>query len=84
MKHNCYDDYGDNIVAEIFPDEIITASLGQEKLIQEIAKIVDRVNMSLGTDRQISNFLLRSTLFSRTSTGKIIRKQYHFEESKND
>lgn len=74
----------DSIVAEIFPDEIITASLGREKLRQEIEKIVDRVNISLGTDRQISNFLLRSTPFSRTSTGKIIRKQYHFEEGKND
>lgn len=75
----------DSIVAEIFPDETVTADLSDNEVSAAIEKTVDRVNSVLNTDRQISRFKTRKTPFERTSTGKIKRKQFDFsEEKKND
>lgn len=70
----------DSIVAEIYPDEQLVLSLQIENLEDEIAKIVDKVNSQLNTDRQIHLFKLRETPFARTTTGKIKRAQFNFAE----
>lgn len=70
---------GDNIVAEIFPDIALAESLGIVDVNDELMKIVDRVNITLNSDRQIHSFRIREVPFSRTSTGKIIRTEFYFE-----
>lgn len=69
---------GDNIVAEIFPDAALVESLGITDVCDELSRIVDRVNMSLNSDRQIHSFRVRETPFARTSTGKIKRTEFYF------
>lgn len=69
---------GDSIIAEIYPDDLLVQSLGVEDVEGEIGKIVDRVNVSLNSDRQISDFRIRKTPFMRTSTGKIKRSEFYF------
>ena len=71
---------GDSIVAEIFPDLALSESMGIEDLEGEISTIVDRVNISLASDRQVSSFRIRETPFARTSTGKIKRTEFYFEK----
>ena len=70
----------DTIVAEVYPDDQLTIGLSQEEISAEIEKIVDRVNSTLNTDRQIHSFRIRENPFPRTSTGKIKRTQFNFEE----
>ena len=70
----------DTIVAEIFPEEQLCAGMSGEEIEAEIAKIVDRVNSALSTDRQIHSFRIREIPFPRTSTGKIKRNYFSFEE----
>lgn len=69
---------GDSIVAEIYPDELMVESCAIENLNEEISAIVDRVNFSLSSDRQINSFRIRETPFLRTSTGKIKRSEFYF------
>lgn len=75
---------GDSIVAEIFPDIPLAEGLKIEDIEGEISTIVDRVNMSLATDRQIHSFRIRETPFSRTSTGKIKRTEFYFKENQKN
>ena len=70
----------DSIVAEVFPEEQLCEGMSKEDIESEIAKIVDRVNASLHTDRQINSFRIREIPFPRTSTGKIKRNYFNFEE----
>ena len=70
----------DTIIAEIFPDEALAATMGITDIPAEISKIVDRVNASVNTDRHIHSFVIRETPFPRTSTGKIKRAQFNFAE----
>ncbi len=70
----------DSIIAEIFPDEQLVETLKIENIEDEIAQIVDRINSTLNTDRQIHSFRLREKPFDRTSTGKIKRAQFNFAE----
>ena len=70
----------DTIIAEIFPDEALATTMGITDIPAEISKIVDRVNSSVNTDRQIHSFVIRETPFPRTSTGKIKRAQFNFKE----
>lgn len=69
---------GDSIVAEIFPDETLISLKDTADIEAEISKIVDRVNLSLNSDRQIHSFRIRSKPFARTSTGKIKRTEFYF------
>ncbi len=73
----------DTIVAEVYPDDQLTIGMSQEEISAEIEKIVDRVNSTLNTDRQIHTFRLRGNPFERTSTGKIKRNYFNFEEDEN-
>lgn len=68
----------DSIIAEIYPDELLAQSMGIDDVEGEISKIVDRVNISLNSDRQISSFRIRNKPFERTSTGKIKRTAFYF------
>lgn len=88
---NCFADDGiikeivifaenDSIIAEIFPDELLCESLGIDDIPSEIEKIVDRVNISLNSDRQIYSYKIRNNPFPRTSTGKIKRTEFYFKE----
>ena len=52
--------------------------MGIDDVEGEISKIVDRVNISLNSDRQISSFRIRNKPFERTSTGKIKRTAFYF------
>ena len=70
----------DTIIAEIFPDEALAATMGVTDIPAELTKIVDRINASVNTDRQIHSFVVRDTPFPRTSTGKIKRAQFNFAE----
>ena len=63
---------------EIFPDFLLAESMGISCVEQEISRIVDRVNISLNSDRQIDSFRIRETPFKRTSTGKIKRSEFYF------
>ncbi len=69
---------GDSIIAEIFPDELLTASMEISDIEAEISEIVDRVNVSLNSDRQIHSYRIRKEPFARTSTGKIKRTEFYF------
>ena len=70
----------DTIIAEIFPDDALANTLGITDIPTEISKIVDRVDSTLNTDRQIHSFVIREKHFERTSTGKIKRAQFNFAE----
>ncbi len=72
----------DNIIAEIYPDELLVSSLEIVDIEGEIEKIVDRVNVNLNSDRQIHSFRIRNKPFMRTSTGKIKRTEFYFKENK--
>lgn len=72
---------GDSIIAEIFPDEALAESMGITDVEGEISSVVDRVNMSLNSDRQIHSFRIRETPFKRTSTGKIKRTEFYFKDN---
>ncbi len=72
----------DSIIAEIFPDELLVSSLEIVDVEGEIEKIVDRVNKSLSSDRQINSFRIRNKPFVRTSSGKIKRTEFYFKENK--
>lgn len=71
----------DSIIAEIFPDELMVSSLEITDVEGEIEKIVDRVNISLNPDRQISSFRIRNKPFIRTSSGKIKRTEFYYKEN---
>lgn len=71
---------GDRIIAEIFPDELLAQSSGIEDIEAEVGKIVDRVNISLNSDRQIADYRIRKSPFKRTSTGKIKRSEFYFSK----
>lgn len=68
----------DSLIAEILPDEDLALSEGTENIENAISEIVDKVNISLHSDRQIHSFRLRKEAFKRTSTGKIIRTEFYF------
>lgn len=70
----------DRIIAEIFPDLALAEALEVNDIEAEVSKIVDRVNMSLHSDRQIHSFRLRNVPFLRTSTGKIKRTEFYYKE----
>ena len=72
----------DCIIAEIFPDELMISSLDIIDVEGELEKIVDRVNSSLNSDRQIGSFRIRNKPFVRTSSGKIKRTQFYYKEDK--
>lgn len=72
----------DCMVAEIFADAELSASLTETEIKEEISGVVDGVNSSLHSDRQISSFRLRTTPFPRTSTGKIKRTEFYFKVEK--
>jgi long-subunit acyl-CoA synthetase (AMP-forming) len=74
--------FGENnrIVAEIYPDYQLVEAWRIENVHEEIELIVNRVNSTLNTDRQISIFKIRETPFPRTSTGKIKRAEFNFAE----
>ena len=67
----------DRIVAEIYPDAHFLKS---DDLQNEIGAIVDRVNMTMPSDRQIDEFRLRNIPFERTSSGKIKRTQFIYRK----
>ncbi len=73
----------DRIMAEIYPDEMLAQATGITDIEGETGKIVDRVNMSLNSDRQIYSFRIRKTPFERTSTGKIKRTEFYFNSDSN-
>ena len=75
----CYGEK-DRIVAEIYPDYQLVDAWRIESVHEEIESIINRVNSSLNTDRQISIFKMRETPFPRTSTGKIKRAEFNFAE----
>ncbi len=68
----------DRFVAQVFPDLAFAEANGITDIENEVGKIVDRVNLSLPTDRQISEFRLTKTPFERTSTGKIKRSVFYY------
>ena len=70
----------DTIIAEIYPDEALADAMGITDISAEISKIVDRVNSTMNTDRQIHSFIIREKPFERTSTGKIKRTIFNFAE----
>lgn len=70
----------DVIVAEIFPDEAAATALGITDISAELGRIVDRINSSVNSDRQINSFIIRERPFERTSTGKIRRAYFNFAE----
>ncbi len=72
---------GDRLVAEIFPDYFYAENTGIENIDNALSEIIDRVNSSLKSDRQIHYFVIRQVPFMRTSTGKIIRDSFYFKEA---
>ncbi|MBE6811943.1 MAG: hypothetical protein E7523_03570 [Ruminococcaceae bacterium] len=68
----------DSIVAEIYPNIELYGNLTPEETESEISKIVDEVNLSMPTDRQIQEFRIRKIPFERTTTGKIKRTSFYF------
>lgn len=68
----------DEIVAQIFPDETVKLAMQVEDIEVEIERIIDRVNISLPSDRQIRRFVLREKPFERTSTGKLKRQEFYY------
>ncbi|MBR3815545.1 MAG: AMP-binding protein [Clostridia bacterium] len=66
----------DRIVAEIFPELSLFEGFEASEIEMKISETVDRVNLMLHSDRQISSFRLRETPFPRTSTGKIKRTTF--------
>ncbi|MBQ7117396.1 MAG: AMP-binding protein [Clostridia bacterium] len=71
----------DSLVAEIFPDWLYAEMTGVENMEEALSEIIDKVNTTLKSDRQIHYFKIRETPFRRTSTGKIIRENFYFEEN---
>ncbi len=69
---------GDNIVAEIFPEEQFART---DDIASEVASTVDRVNASMPSDRQIGEFRIRKTPFERTSSGKIKRTDFIYKKN---
>ena len=65
----------DNIAAEIYPDYEYAAAQGIVNVEEEVAAVVNRVNLLGETTREIVHVHIRNTPFARTATGKIIRKQ---------
>lgn len=63
---------GDSIFAMIYPPE--TADH------KEIENIINMKNLTLTADKQISGFSLVNAPFPKTSTGKIIRQAFSYEE----
>ncbi len=72
---------GDSLVAEIFPDWFYAEGTGVENMEETLSEVIDKVNATLKSDRQIHYFKIRQIPFSRTSTGKIIRENFYFEEN---
>lgn len=58
----------DSLVAEIFPDEKATR--------EDLESIIDKINLTSHTESLIDSFILRSTPFPKTSTGKIKRQEF--------
>ncbi len=71
---------GDSLVAEIFPDYLYAESSRVENINEVVSDIIDKINIILKSDRQIHHFEIRKIPFKRTSTGKIIRENFYFEE----
>ncbi|MBQ3136201.1 MAG: acyl--CoA ligase [Clostridia bacterium] len=72
---------GDRLMAEIFPDFLYAEAMGVINLNEFLSEIIDKVNTRLKSDRQIHCFKVRETPFRRTSTGKIVRENFYFEEN---
>lgn len=72
----------DKITAELLANTELMLQCDPETLDDEISKIVDEVNLTLPTDRQINSYRIRSTPFERTPTGKIKRTAFYFNEEK--
>ena len=73
---------GDCIIAEVFPNTELFSELSAEETELKIGSIIDEVNISMPTDRQIQSFRIRSTPFARTSTGKIKRTSFYYTAEK--
>lgn len=73
----------DKLVAEIFPDRDYAAVVGVTDIEGVISAVIDKVNISSQSDRQIFSFRLREKPFERTSTGKIKRSEFYFKGNKN-
>ena len=68
----------DKLMAEIYPDELLTDPTDSEGTRHLLSLIVDKVNMQLNSDRTVYDFRIRSCPFERTSTGKIKRTEFYF------
>lgn len=63
------------IAASFYPDFEYASENGITEIEAEIRKIVDRINLSFESTREISRVYIRETPFERTTSGKIIRNQ---------
>ncbi|MCH5198025.1 MAG: acyl--CoA ligase [Oscillospiraceae bacterium] len=63
------------IAASFYPDLEFAAENGISDIETEIRNIVDKINLSFESTREISKIYIRKTPFERTTSGKIIRKQ---------
>jgi len=63
------------IAASFYPDYEYAEHNGITDVDGEIRKIVDRINLSFESTREISRLYIRKTPFERTASGKIIRNQ---------
>lgn len=68
----------DKLIAEIYPDDMLSATCESDKIKVLLSDIVDKVNLQLHSDRMIYDFRVRSKPFERTSTGKIKRTEFYF------
>ena len=68
----------DKLMAEIYPDDLLTATADAKDIESTLSLIVDKVNMQLHSDRAIYDFRIRNHPFERTSTGKIKRTEFYF------
>lgn len=70
----------DKLVALIYPNYDYAQASGIDDIEKELEKIVDRVNVELHSDRQISSFKIRKKPFARTSTGKLKRTEFYYNK----
>lgn len=63
------------IAASFYPDFEFAEKNGITEIETEIRKIVDKINLSFESTREISRVYIRETPFERTTSGKIIRKK---------
>ena len=67
--------WDDVIAAEIFPDLEYAAYKGVVDVEAAVRRLVEEMNRTMETTREISRIYFRRTPFDKTASGKIIRKQ---------